>query len=126
MSRPALNAPRRPRDAGGGLRAEDLARGAIIALISLVAGYWILAPRDDAALGPFEGRRLAYLGIAVALQLFVLGGNWLVRRFERAHGMDGQLAPDARHVLQLLADGVSVLLFALAVFGGIVGAANDI
>jgi hypothetical protein len=103
-----------------------VARGVLIALISLVAGYWILAPKEDAALGPFEGRRLAYLGIAVALQVAVMAGNWLVRRFERAHGMEGQLAPDARHVLQLLADGVSVLLFALAVFGGIVGAANDI
>jgi len=114
------------RLATDGLRTEDVVRGVLIAVISLVAGYWILVPAEDAALGRFEGKRLAYIGIAVALQLAVLGGNWLVRRYERAHGMEGQLAPQARHVLQLLADGVSVLLFALAVFGGVVGAANTI
>jgi hypothetical protein len=108
------------------MRTADFARGVIIALVSVLAGYWILAPKQDAALGPLAGKRLTYIGIAVGLQLFVLGGNWLVRRYERAHGMEGQIAPDARHVLQLLADGVSVLLFALAVFGGIVGAASDI
>jgi hypothetical protein len=108
------------------MRTADFARGVIIALVSLLAGYWILAPKQDAVLGQPSGNRLAYIGIAVGLQVLVLGGNWLVRRYERAHGMEGQIAPDARHVLQLLADGVSVLLFALAVFGGIVGAANDI
>jgi hypothetical protein len=108
------------------MRTADFARGVIIALVSVLAGYWILAPKQDAALGPLEGRRLWLLGIALALQVAVMGGNWLVRRYERANDMEGQLAPDARHVLQLLADGVSVLLFALAVFGGIVGAANDI
>ena len=114
------------RPAADGLRTEDVVRGVLIAVISAVAGYWILVPAEDAALGPFEGKRLAYIGVAIALQLGVLAGNWLVRRYERAHGMEGQIAPDARHVLQLLADGVSVLLFALAVFGGIVGAANTI
>jgi hypothetical protein len=109
-----------------GLQTADIARGVVIAVISLLAGYWILVPSGDAALGPFHARRIAFIAIAVALQVGVLAGNWAVRRYERAHGMDGLLAPDARHVLQLLADGVSVLLFALAVFGGIVGAASDI
>jgi len=112
--------------AADGMRTADFARGVLIAVISAMAGYWILAPRDDSKLGPLQGHRLAYVGIAIGLQVFVLGGNWLVRRYERAHGMEGQIAPDARHILQLLADGVSVLLFALAVFGGIVGAASDI
>lgn len=114
------------RSAADGLRTGDLARGALIALISLVAGYWIIVPAEDAALGRFEGKRLAWIVIAVAVQVVVLAGNWLVRRYERAHGMEGQIAPDARHVLQLLADGVTVLLFALAVFGGVIGAAGDI
>lgn len=114
------------RSAADGLRTADIARGAILAAVSLLAGYWILVPAGDAAPGASGGRRLAYVGIAIALQLFVMAGSWLVRRFERAQGMDGLLAPDARHALQLLADGVSVLLFALAVFGGIVGAAGAI
>ena len=114
------------RPASSGMATADLVRGAVIALISLVASYWIIVPKQDAALGPLEGRRLWLLGVALALQVAVMGGNWLVRRYERAQGMEGQLAPDARHILQLLADGVSVLLFALAVFGGIVGAAASI
>jgi hypothetical protein len=113
------------RDAS--LRAQDLARGVLIAVISLVAGYWILVPPEE---GTAQARmspgsiRLVLIGIA--LQVVVIGGNWLVRRYERANGLEGQLAPEARHILQLLADGVSVLLFALAVFGGIVGAASSI
>jgi hypothetical protein len=114
------------RPAADGMAVADMVRGAIIGLVSLVAGYWIMVPKGDALLGPLEGRRLWLLGIALALQVAVMGGNWLVRRYERAQGMEGQLAPDARHILQLLADGVSVLLFALAVFGGIVGAAANI
>jgi hypothetical protein len=116
-----------PRDAAVGLRAQDYVRGVLIAIISAVAGYWILVPEaEGAARGAMSSRGVAMVAVGVALQLGVIGGNWLVARYERAHGLQGQLAPTARHILQLLADGVSVLLFALAVFGGIVGAANSI
>jgi hypothetical protein len=105
-----------------GLRTEDAVRGVIIAIVSAVAGYWILVPATEAQARAVSPRALALVAIGIALQLLVIGGNWLVRRYERAHGMEGQLAPQGRHVLQLLADGVSVLLFAMAVFGGIAGA----
>ena len=109
------------------LRAQDYARGLLIAVISLVAGYWIITPpADGAAQARIAPGGIAMIAIGVALQLAVIGGNWWVTRYERAHGLQGQLAPGARHVLQLLADGVSVLLFALAVFGGVIGAAGSI
>ena len=104
-------------------RLPDTARGLLIAAISVAVGYTVLQPVDPAARAPLSGGSLEMLGIALALQLGVLGGNWLVGRYERAHGLEGQLAPAGRHVLSLLADGVSVLLFALAVFGGIAGRA---
>jgi hypothetical protein len=110
-----------------GLRTADIVRGVLIAIITTVAGYWILVPAPpDSAQARISPRGLAMIGIGVGLQLAVFVGNLLVARYERANGLQGQLAPTARHVLQLLADGVSVLLFALAVFGGVIGAAGSI
>ena len=109
-----------------GLRAEDAVRGVLIGVISVAAGFWILRPAEGSGRAPATGGQVAMIAIAVGLQLAVFAGNWLVRRWERVHGMEGQVAPHARHVLQLLADGASVLLFALAVFGGIGGAALSI
>ena len=44
------------RPAGDGMRTADFARGVIIALVSLLAGYWVLVPKQDAALGPLAGK----------------------------------------------------------------------
>lgn len=113
------------RDAS--LRAQDLVRGVLIGLISLVAGYWIIVPpQEGTAQARMSPGSIKLIVIGVALQVMVMTGDWLVRRYERANGLEGQVAPQARHILQLLADGVSVLLFAMAVFGGIVGAASSI
>jgi hypothetical protein len=116
-----------PKNRDASLRAQDLVRGILIGVISLVAGYWILTPpQDGAAQARMSPGSITLIVIGIALQVVVITGDWLVRRYERAHGLEGQVAPQARHILQLLADGVSVLLFALAVFGGIVGAASSI
>ena len=115
-----------PRVGGAALRTEEIVRGAIIAVISGVAGYWILGPAGESGRGPVSGGQVAMIAIAIALQVAVFAGNWLVRRWEVAHGMEGAISPQARHVLQLIADGVSVLLFAFSVFGGIAGAALSI
>jgi hypothetical protein len=105
------------------LRTVDWVRGAIIGLISLVAGFWILRPAAESGRAPVSGGQVALIAIAIGLQVAVFAGTWLARRWENARGMPGAISPHALHVLQLLADGVTVLLFALAVFGGIAGAA---
>jgi hypothetical protein len=107
-------------------RLPDAARGVLIAVISVFVGYAVLQPVDPSVRAPPSSGSLKMLGIALLLQVGMLLGNWLVGRYERAHGLEGQLAPTARHILGLVADGVSVLLFALAVFGGIAGAALSI
>lgn len=109
------------------LRGQDLVRGLVIGLISLVAGYWIIVPvQEGTAQARMSPGSIKLVVIGVLLQIMVMTGDWLVRRYERANGLQGQLAPTARQILQLLADGVCVLLFAMAVFGGIVGAASSI
>lgn len=110
-----------PLSAPGSLRAVDAARGLVISVIAAVIGYFVLVPAPDAApralsLSP---NGLAMLLVGLVLQLALLFGRPLLARFERAHGLEGQVSPVALHVVQLLADGVTVLLFALAVFGGI-------
>ena len=109
------------------LRAQDVVRGLLIGIISLVAGYWIIVPaQEGTAQARMSPGSLKLVFVGVLLQALVMTGDWLVRRYERANNLQGQLAPAARHILQLLADGVCVLLFAMAVFGGVVGAAANI
>jgi uncharacterized protein YneF (UPF0154 family) len=109
------------------LRTQDAVRGVLIAVVSAVAGYVaIRPPGENEARFSLSPGSLAMIAIGVALQVVVIGGNWLARRYERAHGLDGQLAPVARQILQLVADGVSVLLIALGVFGGIFATASSI
>jgi len=106
---------------------QDAVRGVLIAVVSAVTGYVAIHPPGENEAGfSLSPRSLAMIAIGIALQLGVIGGNWLARRYERAHGIEGQLAPMARYILQLLADGVSVLLVALAVFGGIFATASSI
>jgi hypothetical protein len=83
------------------LRLSSRVRGVFIGVILIVYGF--LVQRSGA--GFIEG-----LLIAAALQ----GGVLLLRR----HAPDA-LVPQATYLLELIADGVTVLLFALGVFGGI-------
>lgn len=103
------------------LRAVDAARGAIITVIAGVVGYFALAPAPKPGQGELSisPTGLSMLLIGITLQLAILFGRPLIARFERARGLEGQVSPIAFHVFQLLADGLTVLLLALAVFGGI-------
>ena len=62
---------------------------------------------------------LKMLLVGIGLQLLVLVVRWLVAGRNRAAGSEGSIAPVAVYVLELLVDGVTVLLFALATFRGI-------
>jgi hypothetical protein len=103
------------------LRAADAARGILITVVIGVIGYFGLFPTPGPEQGrPFLSRTgLVMLLIGVGLQLAVLVGRRLIGKLEMAWGVDGQLSPMAVHILQLVADGLTVLVFALAVFGGI-------
>jgi hypothetical protein len=110
------------------LRAADAARGVLITVISGVVGYFALIPAPKSGEGGFwiTHNGLSMLLVAIALQLAIIFGRPLLARFERAQGMDGQVSPMAIHVAQLLADGATVLLFALAIFGGMAAFNNSI
>lgn len=54
--------------------------------------------------------------IGIGLQVMVLMGRLLSERYERSHGLPDQLSPIVVYVLELVADGVTVLLFALATY----------
>ena len=114
-----LNDNRRP--ALGSLRAVDTARGVVITVIAGIVGYFGFAPTAKLGQGELSisPSGLTMLLIGMTLQLTILFGRPLIDRFERARGLEGQVAPIALQVCQLLADGLTVLLCALAVFGGI-------
>jgi len=107
-------------------RALDAARGLLITLIGGVIGYFAIVPAPASSRFWISHNGLLQLSIGVALQLAIVVGRPLLTRYERAHGLEGQLSPMLIHVLQLVADGASVLLFALAVFGGIASFENGI
>lgn len=101
--------------------ASDAARGVLITGIIAIIGYFAMVPAPAPEQGGFwiTHTGLSMLLVGIVLQLTIVFGRPQLARYERANGLEGQLSPMAIHVLQLLADGVTVLLFALAVFGGI-------
>jgi hypothetical protein len=103
------------------LSAVDAARGVIITVVVTLVGYISLAPADEPNRTglSISNTGLGMLLVGVGLQLAILFSRPLINRFERASGLEGQLSPVVVHILKLIADGLTVLLFALAVFGGI-------
>jgi hypothetical protein len=59
------------------------------------------------------------VGIGLALQIALVIVRTIVKRYERSHGMEGQLYPQALYVFELFADGITVLLFAISTFRAI-------
>jgi hypothetical protein len=97
---PGLNVDASPRQ----LRLGSAIRGVFICV--LIAGYaWLFNQ-------PGNGFAASLL-VAGVLQVMVL----LLRKFVPTY-----LMPQALHVFELLADGASVLLFALGIFGLVQGA----
>ncbi len=89
------------------LRLRSSARGIVIVVILFVYGWLVRQP---------QGAFIEGLLIAAALQAGVL----LARRFAPVARL-----PQAVYILELLADGVTVLLFALGVLGGIATPPSD-
>ena len=116
------------RSAANSFRTIDAARGLLITVTIGIVGYFAVIPPPASGQSAFSITHsgLSMLLVGVVLQLAIIFSRPLVARFERARGMEGQISPMVIHVLQLLADGLTVLLFALAVFGGITQAASSI
>src|ERR1700741_3104026 len=110
------------------LRGSDALRGVVITFIAGFVGYFPRLPAPEPGQSGFVITHAGMLMLltGIALQLSIIFGRPLVARFERLQGMEGQISPMAIYVLQLLADGLTVLLFALAVFGGITRFENSI
>ncbi len=100
------------------LRMSSAVRGILITYG--VAGFsWLFArtlPTEEDS--PVRGMLVAF-GIGVALQVLALLVRAWLKRYERAHGMEGALYPQAAALFALLADAVTVLLFAVTTFKAI-------
>lgn len=102
------------------LRLSTLVRSAIITYG--IAAYSLLLSWGGASVQPRESALAALarlFAIGLGLQGLLLLVRWLVTRYERRRGLEGQLMPLALYTFELLVDGVTVLLFALATFRGI-------
>ena len=90
----------------------DSLRGLVIAVLAVLLAVVPGVPNAPVAPMPL------LLGAGLALQL----GLFALRRFvlaqERAHGVDGAWSPTVNQVGALLADGLTVLLVAIALFQG--------
>jgi hypothetical protein len=98
----------------------DRFRGLVIGLLALVLA--LLPDLPHAPIAPTW--MLIGAGLAVQLGLFALR-RW-VQRQERAQGIDGAWLPTLNHLGALLADGLTVLLVAIAVFQGMLVRATTI
>ena len=98
------------------LAVEASIRSAIIGYG--IAAYTLVVPRvPHVAPGPLPGLSTgAMFAIGVGLQLLIVGGRLLASRYERSHGFADQISPLVTYVLELVADGVTVLLFALGTY----------
>ncbi len=96
------------------MRLSGAVRGAVIGY-GIAAYFWFF-PQAGAASGVVK---MLLAGIGLQIVAFVL--RRLVVRYERANGLEGQVTPQAMYIFEMIADGVTVLLFALSTYLGVVG-----
>jgi len=118
------------RDAGArspyeNLRVSGTIRSAIIAYgVGVMTVLLARGGGDSSAIPP---RQVLYMVLTgLGLQALLLVVRALVARYERAAGMEGHLAPLAVFLFELIADSVTVFLFALATYRGILQYASGI
>lgn len=98
----------------------DSFRGLIIALLAVL--LTVVPGMPNAPVAPTP----VLIGIGLTLQCLLLGVRWFVRRQERIHGVDGAWLPTVQQVGALVADGLTVLLVAIALFQGMLDRATAI
>lgn len=82
-------------------RVASWLRGIFIAALIVIYGWFVKTP---------QASMTASFLVAAALQVLIVGARRLVP--------EGAM-PEAQEIFEMVADGVSVLMFALGVFGGI-------
>jgi hypothetical protein len=89
---------------------------------TLLIGYGVAAFSFllDRAGDPEDGHGRLFI-IGVAVQFLLLAARWLIRR-----RVAPDLAPQTLQIAELIGDGVTVLLFALATLGGVTQLANGV
>ena len=97
------------------LRVSTKVRGFIISYA--LAAFALLLPRRHESEAYADA--FATVVFALALQVLIVLVRYLTQRYERRHRIEGELLPKAMFVAELVADGVSVLLFALGTFRAI-------
>jgi hypothetical protein len=107
-------------------------RGALITYGVAFFSWWFsrTLPSDE-TLRDWTPGSVYMIAVGLGLQLLMLAVKWFVARCERDRGMAGTLSPTtlsptAVAVVQLLIDGVTVLLFAIATFRSIAIIPNQI
>lgn len=94
------------------------ARGALIAY-GVVFFSWWFARALPADASPWASGNLRMIAFGTGLQVAAWLAKRLTARYERENGMTGMLAPTVASVAQLIIDGATVLLFAIATFRSI-------
>jgi hypothetical protein len=104
------------------MRRHGAIRSALIAYGLGAFVYFLPQPRPTAdgesSLVTATGA-LQMLLVGVGLQIITFAIRRIVTRYERKHGIEGFLSPLALFIFELVVDGVTVMLFALATFRGI-------
>jgi hypothetical protein len=89
-------------------------RGALIAYGVAFFSWWFARTLPVDATSASAPGNLYMIALGIGLQLAAWLAHWLVARYEREHGLTGMLTPTAIGVIQLILDGATVLLFAIA------------
>ena len=108
------------------LRLNSTIRGIVITY-GIAATTLILVRSGIGDPEEYSPRRvLSYLLTGLALQALLLIVRAVAARYERSTGLEGQLSPFAVYLFELIVDAVTVFLFALATFRGLLQYSNAI
>ena len=110
------------------LRVAGAIRGLVIAYG--IGAYALISQKLGPALrsesGSFSDSPLNLILIGLGVQLVRSAVMWAVGRYEKAHDIEGALSPTVMYGVDLVIDGVTVLLFAVATFQSISGIASRV
>jgi hypothetical protein len=114
------------------MRSEDRSltmlgrvRGILIAY-GVAAFTWFFSQRIPQPTPDASPGALSPIAIGLLVQILLFVARIAVKRYERENAMDGELYPRAMYIIELLADGVTVLLFAVGTFRAILGAVPEL